>query len=170
MIKICDTICVWNVTCHRYIIINCSNNNNKKKRRRRREKVHYVLHVFSNVDNDNDDCLQPENVTKEHLSLELYLRLHVFLLFGIQRSYAGSHNVPHHGHFQQNLGRIPLCSTSQFLVLQRVPSLFAVSYLQKRYGNFSEKLHLVVPVLVVYRHLQHRINIFHVAVITRTLI
>lgn len=38
MIKICDTICVWNVTCHRYIIINYSNNNNNKKKKEEEEK------------------------------------------------------------------------------------------------------------------------------------
>lgn len=123
----------------------------------------HSLYIFPDVDEYDDDGLQPENVPQEDLSLELHLRLHVLLLLRIQRAYARPDDVPHHGHLQEDLRAVALGAAPQLLVLQRVPSFLAVAYLQQRYRHLAEEFHLVVPVLVVHRHLQDGVDVLHVA-------
>ena len=66
-------------------------------------------------------------------------------------------------HFQENPGMVPLGVPPHLLVLEGVPALLTVPDLGQRNHDLAEELVLVVLVLVVNGHLQHVVNVLHVA-------
>lgn len=122
----------------------------------------YLLYNFSKfVEVDNND-FEPEHVLHKNLSLKLHLRLHILFLLRIERPDAPSDGIPDNCHFQQYLRRVALCSTPKLLVLQSVPSLLAVLNFEQRNCNLAQKLHLVIPILVVHGDLDHVVYVTHV--------
>ena len=72
--------------------------------------------------------------------------------------------IPVDVEFQEDLWVGALGAGSQLAILEDVPLLVAVAYPEDGDADFADEVDAVVAVLVVHRHLQHRVDVLHVTI------
>lgn len=151
----------------------------------------YLLKIFSNIDNPQNELLESHDIFDQRLSFKLDFLLHVFLLLWIQcpdeRSYLNLTNkeiilsyirnilsliqqryrIPNEPHLQQDFWTVSFRTARQLFILKRIPFLHAIINREQRYSHFSQELDFVVGIFVKYSHFKNRIDIFDVARIDR---